>query len=49
MQLKLEEVKATLIRLQGQMDVWNNIYQVMMQENLKKEEAAKNDTVKEGQ
>lgn len=37
MEIKLEDVKATLIRLQGQMDVWKDIYQVMMAEEQKKE------------
>lgn len=37
MELKLEEVKATLIRLQGQIDVWNNLYQILMNEDKKVE------------
>ncbi len=41
MELKLEDVQATLIRLQGQIDVWTNIYKVLEQE--KKAEEAKND------
>lgn len=27
MELRLEDIKATLIRLQGQIDVWQNLYQ----------------------
>ncbi len=42
MELKLEDVQATLIRLQGQIDVWTNLYQALDQEK-KKAEEAKND------
>ena len=38
MELKLEDVKATLIRLQGQIDVWQNLHQVLEQEQAKKNE-----------
>jgi hypothetical protein len=27
MELVLEDIKSTLIRLQGQVDVWQNLYQ----------------------
>lgn len=32
MELKLEDIKATIIRLQGQMDVWQNLYQAIEQQ-----------------
>ncbi len=39
MELKLEDIKATLIRLQGQIDVWQGLYQAV-----EAAEKAKNDT-----
>ena len=42
MELTMEDVKATLIRLQGQIDVWTGLYQAMEQEKRKAEVA--NDT-----
>lgn len=39
MELKLEDIKSTLIRLQGQIDVWQNLYQAV-----EAEEKAKNDS-----
>lgn len=42
MELKLEDVKATLIRLQGQIDVWTNLYQAI--EAKEKEAATANDS-----
>lgn len=41
MELKLEYIKQTLIRLQGQMDVWTNLYQAVEQAEKSKE--VKND------
>ena len=35
MEIKLEDVKATLIRLQGQIDVWNGLFQELMKEETK--------------
>ncbi len=43
MELKIEDVKATLIRLQGQMDVWQNLYQALIEA-----EKAKNDPAPKG-
>ncbi len=39
MELKLEDIKSTLIRLQGQVDVWQNLYQAV-----EAAEKAKNDS-----
>lgn len=38
MELKLEDIKATLIRLQGQIDVWQGLYQEVEREQAKKNE-----------
>ena len=45
MELKSEDVKATLIRLQGQIDVWTNLYQMIVEAEKK---AVANDTSAEG-
>lgn len=37
MELKIDDIKATLIRLQGQIDVWTNLYQVALEAEKKKE------------
>ncbi len=42
MELKLEDIKSTLIRLQGQIDVWTNLYNVLEAERKQADE--KNDT-----
>lgn len=42
MELKLDDVKATLIRLQGQIDVWNGLYQELLKQEAKQNESAKN-------
>ena len=45
MELKSEDIKSTLIRLQGQIDVWTNLYQITI-ENEKKVTEKANDTAK---
>ncbi len=42
MEITSEDAKATLIRLQGQIDVWTNLYQTAIEAEKKKAEA-KND------
>lgn len=42
MELRIEDVKTNLIRLQGQMDTWSSILRVLEQEEAKKTEEAKN-------
>lgn len=36
MEIKLEDVKATMIRLQGQIDAWTSLYQTIEQDEKKK-------------
>lgn len=44
MNLTAEDIKATLIRLQGQIDVWQGLYQEIVKAEAKKAEEAKNDS-----
>lgn len=41
MEIKLEDIKATIIRLQGQMDVWNSLYQEQLKLETKSNETKK--------
>lgn len=47
MNITAEDIKATLIRLQGQIDVWQGLYQEVLKLDAAKPEA-KNDPVTKG-
>lgn len=47
MELKTEEIKATVMRLQGQLDVWQALYTAAVKEDQKPIKTPSNETNKE--